>query len=391
MKIKILLVVVLGAVCLEGYPQNSLDTLLKLVVDNNQQLKAASHLYDAEVIAAKVGNSPPNPEVEYGYMWGTPDVIGERTDFTVTQSFDFPTAYTSQSKLTRISNRQSELKMMATKQEVLMGAHKTWIEGVFLNIQKSLLEDRLGQAQQVFEGFQQKYETGEANILQLNQARLKTSLLNNELERTKVAILNIGSRLNQLTGGNMTGITETQLPGAGELILDTLLQDYNLAPVSLWYENQVSKREQEADVLFNRKLPKLMAGYYSEYILNTKLRGIKAGISIPLWGNARAVNSAKAGQAFASSDAWRFQVEQQTEIVSKYQEWANLKQQVTELETVLEASDNESLLLQSVDAGEISLTQYYYESDFFFQSRLALLKTQRDMLLLEADLIKIYR
>ena len=370
--------------------QVSLDTLLSRTSDNNQSLLAASRLYEAEVIASKVGNSPPNPEVEYGYMWGSPDILGDRVDFAVYQSFDFPTVYTSQSKLSKINSDQAELKLIATRQNILARAHQGWIDAVYLNMKLSMLQARLKNAQQVNNAFRRKYETGEANQLQLNQALLQKTMLNNELSRTQVAIQNNQNLLKQLAGGKTIIISDTLLPAPVELILDTLLEDYRNGAMNMWYQREVEKRDQEKDVIFNRKLPKLMAGYYSEYILNTKLRGIKAGISIPLWGNTQAVKSAKAGKIFAESDAWRFHSEQETGISNMFRQWESLKAQVEELNNIFNSANNENLLFQSMAAGEISLTQYFYESDFFFQSKLAMLESRRDLLRLEADLMKVY-
>jgi len=391
MKIGIKLCALIVAItCQSVLAQESLDTLLRRVSDKNEGFLAASRQFEADVIASKVGNSPPNPEVEYGYMWGSPDVLGDRVDFAVYQSFDFPTVYTSQSKLSKIASRQAELKLIATRQNILTQAHKGWIDGVYLNMKLSMLRTRLDNAQLVYSGFHRKYESGDANQLQLNQALLQSTMLNNELTRTQVAIQNNQSLLKQLTGGEPMLILDTLLPEPADLNLDTLLADYRNGALNMWYRREIEKREQEKDVIFNRKLPKLKAGYYSEYILNTKLRGIKAGISIPLWGNSRAVKSAEAEKAFAESDAWRFQSEQETGISNRFHQWESLKTQVEELNKVFYLANNENLLYQSMEAGEISLTQYFYESDFFFQSKLALLESRRDLLRLEADLLKVY-
>jgi len=56
---------------------------------------------------------------------------------------------------------------------------------------------------------------------------------------------------------------------------------------------------------------------------------------------------------------------------------------------LLESSNNEELLLKALESGEISLTQYYYESDFFFQNQFDLLDFQRDLYLVEAELLRV--
>ena len=175
-----------------------------------------------------------------------------------------------------------------------------------------------------------------------------------------------------------------------EISLDTLLAAYGVGPVNLWYRGEVERWDQQKDVIFNNKLPKLMAGYYSESILGVDLRGPKVGLSIPLWGNAHAVNRAKAARVFAESDAWRYQADERTRITNEYRRWMTLKEQVDGLARAVLETNTEALLSRALESGEISLTQYFYESDFYFQARLLIIDTWRDLLLTEAQLMKIY-
>ncbi len=77
-------------------------------------------------------------------------------------------------------------------------------------------------------------------------------------------------------------------------------------------------------------------------------------------------------------------------MLQKYEQWIYLKERVTEMEELLAVSNNEILLRQAMEAGEISLTQYFYESDFYFQNILNLFEFKKEMLMLEADLRKVY-
>ena len=370
--------------------QVTLDTLLRRVADNNREILAATSRYEAEVLASKVGNSPPNPEVEYGYMWGDPASVGDRVDFAITQTFAFPTAYTSRSKLRKIGTEQAALRLASVRQEVMTQARKSWIEAVYLNNKRKMLDVRLRNAELVNTGFQRKFETGEANQLQRNQAFLKYTVLKNEYNLTLTAIENVSNELKNLAGGEEVVIPDTVLPQPADLNLDTLLAAYGQGPVNQWYSGEVEKWAQEKDVIFNNKLPRLMAGYYSESVLGIDMRGVKAGITIPLWGNAHAVNQAKASRAMAESDAWQYQAEERTRITNLYGRWASLKVQVEDLVKAVQTVDNETLLVRSLETGEMSLTEYFYESDFFFQSRLMTLDAWREVLTLEAELLKVY-
>jgi hypothetical protein len=72
-----------------------------------------------------------------------------------------------------------------------------------------------------------------------------------------------------------------------------------------------------------------------------------------------------------------------------YDQWMMLKAQVSEMAELLKNANNNDLLLKALDGGEISLTQYYYESDFYFQNQFDLLDLERDLHLVEAELLRV--
>ena len=370
--------------------QSSLDSLLHQVELGNPSLKASLSLLDTRNLDAKTGLTPSNPEVEFGYMWGNPDIVGNRLDFEVTQTVDFPTAYVSRSKLSKISQHQAELKYQASRQEILIQAHKAWITRVYLNIMESLLSERLDYANKVYSGFERMWETGESNQLQLNQARVRVTTLENKINQIKRDYSKNDAELMNLTGNRGVAITDTVLPYSIPLIFDSLVSHYKAGYLNQIYQSEVEKRDQQVDVVFNQKLPKLIAGYYSESILNTTLRGVKAGITIPLWENARAVRTAEAGLVYAKDDADRYWQYEYNDLRQLYEEWGYLNTRVHELEELLLISNDEVLLRKAMEQGEISLTEYFYGSDFYFQNIKNLLEFKKDKLLIEAELRRVY-
>lgn len=327
-QIKIIIYITISLIgsCLVAQP--SLDSLLYRVENGNSTLITAQNLMESRKLSARTGITPSNPEVEFGYMWGNPVELGNRIDFAVTQSFDFPTAYTTRSKLSKINLQQSELEYKATVQEILLKAHKVWINRVYMNNLESLLIERLSYANKVFEGFKRRLETGETNQLQVNQARMKVMALENEINLLQRGFSKNSAEILSLTGDQSVHIVDTIFPASRPVVFDSLLSDYKKGYLNQMYESEVEKKSKEVDVVFNQKLPKLKAGYYSESILDTKLRGIKAGITIPLWGDARAVNTAKAKLAYAESDADRYWQIEQNELFQMYEQWVYLKERV---------------------------------------------------------------
>ena len=380
---------ILLCIGIDGNSQSSLDSFISNVSENSKSLISARQFYEAEIIGARTGNSPANPEIEYAYLWGTPETIGDRIDFGVTQSFDFPTAYSSRSKLSKINQEQANLRLQVTEQDVMVRARQFWINAVFLNQKMIVLAKRLKNTELIADAAKRLYEEGEANQMDLNQAILKVTSLSNEMYRLNAEVITHDADISRLNGGTPFSINDSIFPRHSVIVIDTLVRMYQNGPHNSAFQGEVMRSEQQKEVVFNQKLPKLKAGYYQETILGTKLLGFRAGITIPLWGNAHAVKSAKASAVFAQSDAARFWEQQELTIRRMHSEYLILVSQVDEMEELLESVNSDELLLKALEVGEISLTQYYYESDFFFQNQLDFIELKRDLHLVEAELMRV--
>ena len=81
------------------FSQNSIDSVLLQIERNNTTLSALQKRIEVDKIGNKTGIYIQNPEVEFGYLWGNPSEMGNRTDFSISQSFDFPQHTSIKSKL----------------------------------------------------------------------------------------------------------------------------------------------------------------------------------------------------------------------------------------------------------------------------------------------------
>ena len=173
--------------------QTSLERLLISVDQNNKTLLAARKYYQLEVISARTGVAPPDPQVEFGYLYGNPSAIGNRTDFAVSQSFDFPTAYIHNSRISNVKSDQALLRLQLAEQEIHTKARLLWIEQLYLNQKLQIVSSRLESAVLIMMQYQMKFDAGEVGKLQVNQIRLQVTSL-----RTKIELLQADIKQNRL-------------------------------------------------------------------------------------------------------------------------------------------------------------------------------------------------
>jgi len=72
--------------------QITVDSVLAAIEKNNTTLSAMRNKAEAEKFKNQTGIYLQNPEVGFDYLWGNSSDIGNKIDFSIKQSFDFPTA-----------------------------------------------------------------------------------------------------------------------------------------------------------------------------------------------------------------------------------------------------------------------------------------------------------
>lgn len=369
--------------------QNS-EALMTLVLEQNKKLRVAREALQVSILEAGTGNTPPDPEVEFAYLFGKPSDLGNRVDFGITQELDFPTAYFNRSALKKIKTSQAELEYILTRQEVLHEAQQLWIKQIHLNQLHHLLAERLRQAQTILSHMERKLEAGEASILELSQSRLMVASLEGEIE--EVLALNEGLRITirEITGGADIVIVENTYPSPLPIVADSMLEAYRLSPYVQYYQQELQKKEAQKKLAVSNHLPKLSAGYFSESVTDAAFRGFRVGISVPLWEKANTVNKAKLEVAKAEAEIDRRTFHQEKEVRQKLNLLESYRRRTEKLEEALGAVNSLSLLGISLENGEISMSEYFYTSDFYFRNQAQLIGYKRDLLLQEADLLKVF-
>jgi outer membrane protein, heavy metal efflux system len=152
--------------------QHTTEKILVEIEKNNTTLSSLRKNLDAEKIGYKTGIFLQNPEAEFNYLWGNPSDVGNRTDFSLIQSFDFPTAYRYKNQISGLKTEQSEILYQKQLKAILTEARLICVDLVYYNALISELRKRLEHAQSIASSYKSKLDAGEANILEYNKSRL---------------------------------------------------------------------------------------------------------------------------------------------------------------------------------------------------------------------------
>lgn len=361
--------------------QNSIDQVLKSIETNNKSLQANTKMTDAQKLEAQTGKFLANPSVEWEQMWGNRNNPGSEYTLTVKQSLDFPTTYSNKNKLANLKANTIGFQSAAYRQQLLLNAKQTCIEIIYLRKQKSLLDERLANAETMFALYKKRFESGDANQLELNKIQLELLNAQNQSRLNKAALTAAEEQLRNFNGGNSITFDATDYPTGEELINFDQLQaafmeaDPNLK--SLTGDQEIANRE----VKLSRSLtlPKFDVGYKRNAAKDhVASNGFMVGVSIPLFENKNTVKKAKAQAEFATASLEDNRLNLKTNLQQLYQQAEALQISRADYAKVLEQQRNIELLNKALNAGQLSVIDYFTELTTIYDSHQSYLDVEKE-------------
>ncbi|KAF5066369.1 Outer membrane efflux protein [anaerobic digester metagenome] len=362
------------------YAQNNINSVLTSIEENNTTLKALRETAESQKLENRTGIYLSNPEVGFNYLWGNPVDMGNRTDFSVTQTFDIPTITGMKSKVANGKNDLVEWQYKADRMNIMLEAKQYCIELIYYNALKKELDIRLEHAKTIAESYEKRLATGDANKLEYNKVQLNLSTVQGEISRIEVERNALLSQLKRLNGGNDvtfddSQFAQTQLPLNFD---DWFVNAEQKNPVLAYIKQEIEVSKRQVSVSKAMGLPTFSAGYMSEKVVGQRFQGVSVGVSIPLWENKNRVKQAKAAVRAAES----------READSKQQFYSNLQIQFNRaigLQNTAQAyrkslltANSTDLLKKALDAGEISLLDYMVEIGLYYETVNQALQAEMD-------------
>ncbi|MBR5461619.1 TolC family protein [Butyricimonas virosa] len=378
-KLYILGLMLLGSLTTRA--QSSIDQVLRSIETNNKSLQANTKMTDAQKLEAQTGKFLANPSVEWEQMWGNRNNPGSEYTLTVKQSLDFPTTYSNKNKLANLKANTIGFQSAAYRQQLLLNAKQTCIEIIYLRKQKSLLDERLANAETMFALYKKRFESGDANQLELNKIQLELLNAQNQSRLNKAALTAAEEQLRNLNGGKPITFDATDYPAGEELInfdqLQAAFMDADPNLKSLTGNQEIANRE----VKLSRSLtlPKFDVGYKrnaaSDHVASN---GFMVGVSIPLFENKNTVKKTKAQAEFATASLEDNRLNLKTNLQQLYQQAEALQISRADYAKVLEQQRNIELLNKALNAGQLSVIDYFTELSTIYDSHQSYLDIEKE-------------
>lgn len=362
------------------YAQNSVNSVLTTIEENNTTLKALRETAEAQKLGNRTGIYLANPEVGFNYLWGKPGDIGNRTDINVKQTFDIPTITGMKSKVANEQNNLVEWQYKADRMNILLEAKQYCIELIYYNALKRELDVRLKHAETIAKGYKERLDRGDANMLEYNKVQLNLATVQGEISRVDVEQNALLSQLKRLNGGTDVMLEDNRYSEIS-LPLDFdqwFAQAAQKNPVLAYVEQEIELGKRQVSLSKAMGLPTFSAGYMSEKVVGQQFQGLTLGISIPLWENKNRVKQAKAAVTAAESRQTDSMQQFYSQLQILYNRANGLKNTADTYRKSLETVNNTDLLGKALNVGEISLLDYIVEVGLYYNTVSQALEAERD-------------
>lgn len=360
--------------------QQSISDVLSAIEQNNSTLRAARRTMDADRLDNQTDIFLSDPEVGVNYLWGSPSSIRNRTDFSVSQSFDIATLSGKKAKVAEQKNDMLQWQFQSERINILLEAKQYALDAIYYNAVLKQLHIRKAHAEGFVLNQKKMLDQGECNIIDYNNAVLAKVKMDADIQQTEVERDAVLAQLARLNGGKPVSITADEfepvmLPADFDEWF-ALAESKNPALGYVKSEVELTKKQLALNKSLN--LPSVSLGYMSESNAGEHFRGVSVGVSIPLWSNRNKVKQAKA--AIEAAEAKKADAAHQFygQLKALYTQVAGLQKTALAYRQTLPDAHNCEILEKALQAGTITQLEYIAQHSFYYESIDKALEAERN-------------
>jgi outer membrane protein TolC len=365
------------------------DGILKTIEKNNMDLQAGNKYVESKSNELRQHNLPEGPELMYGYFPKNNTVPGTKEVFEISQSFQMPCFYKNHTAYSKLMIGKEELSQSILRQNILDEAKSLMIEYIYLRKKLAIMDKRLKFADDIHNASLIRLELGDANALEINKAKLHLMQVQKQVKEAQTEISAIKEKLKSLNGGEDIDLTVDNYPIESLIEIDSvLLNRLSVDPELLYSQKSIEASQKQLKVTKNLQLPKFSLGYGTETVADEKFKGFLVGVSIPLWSSKRAIQQARFETQYYDLSAISINQSKISETNVLYKNALSLEENLSSYKTVLSSVNSEELLNQSLEAGEISIIDFFTEMFYYYEVYDDFLTVEKDYHQALAELYK---
>lgn len=347
--------------------EGDIEAILQSIATNNLELKALMSQNQSILLDMKQENTPTGPVVEYSPFYTKGYHGMASSELVVTQEFDFPTQYADRNKQRHLSQDALQHEYEALRSNILLEARLLCLDIIMQNQIVEMQEERNQQNANMVNLLQKRLEAGDANILEVNKAKLEEIQTLQELAEVKGERTILQQQLQLLNGGKAIELKQNNFPGFPEPSKQTYPR---LSPEQQAAQAELIAREHEESISKRGWLPALNVGYRRNTDGKTQLNGFLVGATFPLYGQGTRNKAARERKVTAQLKLEEVRQADQISQEARYEELCKLHEVLDHSDTDL-LHETLTLLEKALIAGQITALQYYAERENIYEKLLA--------------------
>ncbi|MHB1179927.1 MAG: TolC family protein, partial [Daejeonella sp.] len=353
---------------------------LKQAIDealrNNNSIRIAQYQTDLQQTLKRGSITIPKADLYY-----TQGVVSNPTIqdnlFNITQRLDFPTLYSSQSKLASTKIGSSERYKVIKENDLIADVKSAYLQYVYVIEKRKLLLHQDSIYSNLDRSSTQRYQTGESTKLESVTSSAQSMQIKNKIEQntsdSEIAKKQLQTLLN--TQDNIMVADSELVPNKAVMPVDS--NSLTQSPLIQYLKQELKVNEQQTKVERNKMLPEIILGYNSQTYkglqningINRQFTGsdrfsfYQFGLAIPIFpgGYRSQINAAKINEQIAQSQIALTKTTLQGELQKLVQEYYKLQKTLTYYQN--QALPQAKLIIDNSEkgfkSGDISYMQHF--------------------------------
>lgn len=356
------------------------NSVVESIVNSNPEIKAAALNNIADRLARSTENNLENPEISVETLFG---VYGDKKyNAELSQAFDWPGAYKARSRRNSAADAAAQAALTAQAADYRRQVSDLLVNYIGIKQRIANYNDIIDHFSKLMAANESAYSRGEVSVLDINKLRIELADLHAALAEERLSLEETYSQIITLAG-NSDDNTPALIQSLDQLPIINLqpLNDYtdNLAeraPEIIALNRNADASNADVKVAKSESLPGFSLGYRYSNEDSQSFNGFTLGLSIPAWGNRGKKSAAQAKLAADQFAAQTAATALRNKIESDHAAALILKDQIDAYGKALITSDNLGLLNRAYTAGQITITDYITDVNYFKQAQNTLITLQ---------------
>ncbi len=339
------------------------DSAVNQIMSGLTNVSALTTGYDARITALEAENSLPGAEASFAYKWPQQRGVENRWGVEVSQSFDWPGTYGARRNAAAQLRRLKGLEADALQDALRYEVENTLLELIEARQRREILAEATANLDEVVAKTRTLLTRGQVTVLDLQKAEFELLSM-----REKLAQAEADCQRLRLSAGFGQVIPEA---------IDSLTEfPEKLSPIPFLTPEQADLMAEaisgsaDARIEQMKRFPGFSLGYLHDFEEGVHFNGLSVGINLPAYRAGKAATAARLQAETAELKLKEATAARGAQLQSMADEAARLDTLLAQYDNVLADSDFPRLLRKSLDAGQITLTQYLLDQTWHLTTRL---------------------